>query len=205
VHCTRYINLAIGLGSISSGNFIKFKIVANLRHMLKFKAEILKYGANGDKTAWTYVQIPSGLAEKLSPGSRKSFRVKGMLDNIQVEALALVPVGGGDFILPLKKEIRKALKKDKGATIVLAIEKDENPDPFPMPQDFAECLADEPDAVKTFNGITKSHQHYFIKWIDSAKTDATRIKRIAIAVNALCQGMQYGEMIRAEKKKQEPY
>lgn len=171
--------------------------------MLKFKAEILKYGANGDKTGWTYIQIPFELADKISPGNRKSFRVKGTLDKLKVEALALVPVGGGDFILPLKKEIRKALKKDKGATVVLAIEKDENPDPFPMPADFAECLADEPLAMKTFNSIARSHQHYFIKWIESAKTDTTRIKRIAIAVNALTHGMQYGEMLRAEKKKHE--
>ncbi len=170
---------------------------------MKFKAEILKYGANGDKTGWTFIQIPSELAEKLSPGSRKSFRVKGTLDKTQVEALALVPVGGGDFILPLKKEIRKALKKDKGATIIVAIEKDENPDPFPMPPDFADCLADEPRAMKTFNSITRSHQHYFIKWIDSAKTETTRIKRIAVTVSALAHGMQYGEMLRAEKKKQE--
>jgi hypothetical protein len=171
--------------------------------MLKFKAEILKYGANGDKTGWTYIEIPSELADKLSPGNKKSFRVKGKLDGIQVEALALVPVGGGDFILPLKKEIRKALKKDKGATIILSIEKDENPDPFPMPDDFAECLADEPRAMKTFKSIARSHQHYFIKWIESAKTETTRIKRIAIAVSALSHGMQYGEMLRAEKKKHE--
>ncbi len=170
--------------------------------MLKFKAEIRKQGANGTQAGWNFIYIPAELANKLSPGSKKTFRVKGMLDKVEVAAIALVPCGGGDFILPLKKEIRKALKKDAGATLIVALEKDDNPDPFPMPGDFKECLDEEPSAKGAFDKLARSHQHYFIKWIDSAKTDTTRIKRIAMAINALCNGMNYGEMIRAEKKKQ---
>ena len=171
--------------------------------MVRFKAEIRRYGSNGEKTGWTFIDIPAALAVKLSPGSKKSFRVKGLLDKMEVTALALVPVGGGDFIMPLKKELRKTLKKDAGASLIATLEKDDNPDPFPMPDDFKECLEDEPEALKAFSAFTRSHQHYFIKWIDSAKTDATRIKRIAVAVNALSHGLDYGEMIRAEKKKQQ--
>ena len=171
--------------------------------MLKFKAVISKYDSNGEKTGWSYLEIPAAMAEKISPGSRKSFRVKGTIDKVQVEAMALVPIGAGDFILPLKKELRKALKKEKGASIVASLEKDDNPDPFPPPADFKECLEDEPEAKRTFYKLSRSHQHYFIKWIESAKTDVTRIKRISITVNALSYGMQYSEMIRAEKKKQQ--
>ncbi len=93
----------------------------------------------------------------------------------------------------------KLLRKEKGAELVASLEIDANPDPFPMPADFAECLADEPAAAENFKSIPRSHQHYFIKWIDSAKTDLTRTKRIAIAVTALSHGKNYGEMIRAQK------
>ena len=171
--------------------------------MLKFKTVIHKYDTNGEKTGWNYIEIPAALAEKICPGSKRSFRVKGYIDKVAVEAMAMVPVGGGDFILPLKKELRKALRKEKGAPVVAALEKDDNPDPFPPPADFKECLEDEPEAKRTFFALPRSHQHYFVKWIESAKTDVTRIKRISIAVNALSYGMQYGEMIRAEKKKQQ--
>jgi uncharacterized protein YdeI (YjbR/CyaY-like superfamily) len=47
------------------------------------------------------------------------------------------------------------------------------------------CLQDEPDAYKTFTGLPPSHQRYYSKWVTSAKTDQTRVKRIAITVEAM--------------------
>ncbi|WP_336517426.1 YdeI/OmpD-associated family protein [Pollutibacter soli] len=170
--------------------------------MIRFKALIKKYDANGEKTCWTYIEIPQKVADKINPGSRKSYRVKGKLDKLEIESMALVPIGGGDFILPLKKEIRKQLRKDKGAELVASLELDANPDPFPLPDDFSDCLNDEPASLVQWKKLPKSHQNYFIKWIDSAKTDATRVKRIAQSVNALSYGMQYGEMLRALKKEE---
>lgn len=167
--------------------------------MTEFKTIIKKYGENAEKTGWTYIDIPRQLAEKLNPGNKKSFRVKGSLDKVKIEAMALVPVGGGDFILPLKKELRKALKKDKGASVHVNITRDENPDPFPVPEDFRDCLQDEPAAFATFFKLPKSHRNYFVKWIEGAKSDGTRVKRIALAVNALSQGQGYGEMLRSQK------
>lgn len=171
--------------------------------MVRFKALIKKYDANGEKTGWTYIEIPLKVADKINPGNRKSYRVKGKLDQLDIESMALVPIGGGDFILPLKKEVRKQLRKDKGAELVASLEIDDNPNPFPVPEDFADCLNDEPAALTQWKKLPKSHQNYFIKWIDSAKTDATRIKRIAQSVNALSYGMHYGEMLRALKKEAE--
>ena len=68
------------------------------------------------------------------------------------------------------------------------------------PPDFTDCLKDEPGAVTFFKSLAKSHQDYFIKWIESAKTDQTRIKRIAQSVSALSRKKGYGEMIRSLKK-----
>jgi hypothetical protein len=45
-----------------------------------------------------------------------------------------------------------------------------------------------------------SHRNYFSKWIDSAKTDATKTKRIAMAVNALSKKWGYPEMMRNSRK-----
>ncbi|MGL6269459.1 MAG: YdeI/OmpD-associated family protein [Chitinophagaceae bacterium] len=167
---------------------------------MKFSATIQKYGEQGEKTGWTFVEIPGELAEELFPGNKKSFRVKGKLDALPIAALSLIPVGGGVFILPLKAELRKQLGKRKGEEIVLQITLDNNPDPVPMPEDFAACMEDEPDALNNFKKLTKSHQHYYINWINSAKTESTRVKRMAQAIHALSLGRHYGEMIRALKK-----
>ena len=170
--------------------------------MIKFKAVIQKYGEQGEKTGWTFVEIPEKLAQELFPGNKKSFRIKGKLDELAISAQALIPVGGGVFILPLKAELRKQLGKRKGETIVLNITRDANPDPVPMPEDFAACLEDEPDAAENFTKLPKSHQHYYIRWFNSAKTEQTRVERMAQAIVALSKGKHYGEMIRELKKEE---
>jgi hypothetical protein len=54
------------------------------------------------------------VAGKLMPGNKKSFRVKGKLDDQAIEKMALMPMGEGDFIMALKASIRKTLRKQKG-------------------------------------------------------------------------------------------
>ena len=69
-----------------------------------------------------------------------------------------------------------------------------------LSREFMECLADEPRALEYFNSIPKSFQNYFSKWIETAKTEPTKTKRIAMAVSALAKKMNFPEMIRAQKK-----
>jgi hypothetical protein len=40
--------------------------------------------------------------------------------------VALLPMGGGDFIMPLNGAMRKAIKKQKGATVKVKMELDKN-------------------------------------------------------------------------------
>ncbi len=171
--------------------------------MIRFNATIKKYGQQGEKTGWTFVEIPESLAQQLYPGNKKSFRVKGTLDALPIVAQALIPISGGDFILPLKAELRKLLGKRMGESILLKITWDSNPDPVPMPEDFATCLEDEPTASENFKKLPRSHQHYYIRWFNSAKTEPTRVKRMAQAIIALSKGKHYGEMIRELKKESE--
>ena len=70
-------------------------------------------------------------------------------------------------------------------------------------EDFIDCLNDEPKAMAYFQTLNKGHQNYFSKWIDSAKTELTKAKRIAMAVNALEKHWGFPEMLRANKKEKE--
>ena len=109
-------------------------------------------------------------------------------------------MGGGSFILPLNAAIRKGIGKRQGAMLNVQIEEDKSE--FVFNSDLMECLNDEPAAIKFFKSLPGSHQRYFSKWIDSAKADATKAKRIALTVNALSQKMGYPEMLRALKNTQ---
>jgi uncharacterized protein YdeI (YjbR/CyaY-like superfamily) len=111
-----------------------------------------------------------------------------------------MPVGGGKFIMPINAGMRKGLAKRHGAMVKVQIQADNSE--FVFNKDFVECLNDEPAAKEFFQSLPGSHQRYFSKWIDSAKTEPTRVKRISMAVNALARKWGYGEMLRAAQGKE---
>ncbi len=166
--------------------------------MLSFKTNILRFGQMGEKTGWTYIQLPAEQAAKLFPGNKKSFRVKGKLDHVPVKQLAVFPMGDGSFIIALNAGMRKALKKQKGAELHVQLERDKSP--FTIAEELISCLEDEPGASTFFQSLQPSHQQYFNKWIETAKTDSTKAKRIAQTVNACLHHLSFSEMMRINRK-----
>jgi sugar phosphate isomerase/epimerase len=171
-----------------------FYLVAS---MIKFSSIILKFDKQGEKTGWTYIEITAAIADKLNPGYKKSFRVKGKMDDYNFDQVALIPMGEGHFIMPLKVSIRKAIGKRKGAIVEVQMAFDNKE--YELNTELMECLADEPEALHFFTSKPKSHQHYYSKWVESAKTDATKAKRIAMAVSSLAKKIEFGEMLRNQR------
>ncbi len=169
------------------------------KFMVTFDTIILQFDGQGEKTGWSYISIPADLAQELKPGNKKSFRVRGMLDGLAVNGMALLPMGKGDFIMALKAEVRKALRKNSGAMLAVSLEEDVDYR-IDLPEDLKECFDFEPEALDFFNSLAKSHREYFIKWISGAKTSETRNKRIVNTVNAMLRRWDYGKMMREMKK-----
>ncbi|MBI1343794.1 MAG: DUF1905 domain-containing protein [Terrimonas sp.] len=169
--------------------------------MVPFTTRLLKFEKQGEKTGWTYIVVPHDIAESLKPGNKKSFRVKGTLDQFPIRLVALLPMGDGTFIMAVNASMRKGISKKVGAMVKVMIEADASA--IRPSKDFLDCLGDEPAALDFFHQLPKGHQNYFSKWIESAKTAATKTKRIALAVNALAKGDGFPEMMRAEKKRKE--
>jgi len=135
-------------------------------------------------------------AQQLLPGNKKSFRVKGRLDEHSIKGVALLPMGEGAFIMALNATIRKAIRKRKGDSLQVGLEVDKKK--IEPPKDLLECLADEPKAKEYFGTLVKSHQNYFGKWVGDAKTEGTRARRIARVVDAMLKKMDFGQMIRVQ-------
>lgn len=165
--------------------------------MISFSTTIQKFDKQGEKTGWTYIAVPAKTADKINSGVKKSYRVKGKVDDFKVEKLALIPMGGGDFIMTLNAEIRKSIGKRKGATVKVQIELDSSP--ILPPSELLECLQDEPEALKHFNSLPQGHRNYFTKWIESAKTEPTKVKRIALVIKTMVRKMDFGAMLREER------
>ena len=167
--------------------------------MASFIATIHRFEKNGDKTGWTYIEIPADVAEQLQPGSKKAFRVKGYLDAYAFSGVSLLPVGNGKFLMALNGEIRKGIGKRKGAMVEVKMEADHRR--WELPAYINECLEDEPAARDFFQSLPEGHRRYFARWIESAKTQTTKTKRLALMVTALAKKMGYSEMIRANRGK----
>lgn len=165
--------------------------------MITFSTRILKFDKQGEKTGWCYITISQSKASQLKPGCKVSFRIKGLLDHHPIEKTALLPMGSGSFILPINGAMRKAVGKNEGDTLSVKIELDERP--LILSSDFIKCLKDDTRAYDFFKTLPKSHQAYFSKWIESAKTISTKTKRITMALIALGSGQGYPEMMRANK------
>jgi hypothetical protein len=170
--------------------------------MIDFNTIILQFGEQGEKTGWTYIEIPADLALQMKPGNKKSFRVKGKLDEMPIAGMALMPMGDGNFIMALKREICKGLHKHRGAMLHVRLEPDLDYK-VEVPPDLQECFDFEPEAGGFFFTLTQGHRDYFIKWINGAKTETTRANRIANTIEAMLHRRGYPEMLRALKKARE--
>lgn len=163
-----------------------------------------RFGAKGEKTGWTYIDIPAAVANLLSGGQKKAFRVKGRLDTVSIQQVGLVPMGESaepdqtgelaPYILAINATMRRGLGKEAGVTIQVELERDESE--LALSEDLLTCLADAPDALAFFETLPRGHQQYFSNWIDSAKTLPTREKRLSQAIVGLSMKLGYGDTIR---------
>jgi len=106
--------------------------------MVKFTATIHQFDAKGEKTGWTYIEIPADIAQQLKPDNKKSFRIMGKLDKHPISGIAVLPMGNGGFIMPLNASIRKGTHKKKGGMLKVQLTLDTNQ--LVVPTAFLECL-----------------------------------------------------------------
>lgn len=165
---------------------------------IELEAIIQKFGSHGEKTGWNYIEIRYEEAVKLYNKDKKSFKVKGLIDKVPISALALLPMGGGDYILPLNAPLLKKIGKFKGANVRLTLQLDTSE--YELNNDMMEAIETDERASAFFQTLTKSHQNYYSKWVDGAKTEATIAKRIALIVTTLAMHLNYSEMMHYAKK-----
>ena len=166
---------------------------------VSFTAILQKFKEQGEKTGWTYIDIPAEVAHKIKPNYKKSFRIKGTIDKYAFKAKAIVPMGEGNFILPINATVRKSIKKQRtGEQVVLIVEEDKAP--LQISADLVACLEDDAKAKAFFTKMPKSHQNYYSKWIESAKADATKAKRIAMCINGFNHNMTFAEILKNNRE-----
>ena len=130
------------------------------------------------KGGWTYAAIPEVLQDKHMPFGW--VKVKGSIDNFEIKNYKLMPIGNGQLFLPVKADIRKNIGKKDGDWVHVILYADNSP--TEIPDEFLVCLQEEPGANKYFFALNDGQKKEYVDWIYSAKTEETKIERIADAM-----------------------
>jgi hypothetical protein len=150
----------------------------------KYKLE--KYPGKG---GWTYTVI-----SEIPPDKRQRFgwvKVKGFIDDYEIKDYRLFPMKNGKLFLPVRAEIRKKINKKDGDWVKIILFADT--DPLYIPDEFLQCLRDDPQAYQTFHNFSESNKKYYIDWIYSSKREETRIDRMAKSIDSLAKGLKFTE------------
>lgn len=139
------------------------------------------------KGGWTYLKITTIPKDKIGAGGQ--VKVKGTIDGFEIRKYHLMPMGNGILMLPVRAEIRKAIKKQAGDRVHVVLYADY--EPLETPEEMIECLQDEPKAFTFYNSLSESEKKYYIQWIYSSKKEETKISRMAKAIDKLAMGMKF--------------
>ncbi len=140
---------------------------------------------------WTYTIIPEILPDKNAPFGW--VKVKGSIDGFEISNYHLMPTvkGTGQVLLSVKSEIRKKIKKEAGDYVHIILYPDN--DPLEVPEELLLCLQDDAEALSFFYSLNESEQHNYVKWIYAAKTDQTRVDRIAKTLVRLSKHQKFAD------------
>lgn len=146
------------------------------------------------KGAWTFAEIPEIPMPKTSFGM---LRVRGKIDDHEFSKVHLMPIGNGHVGLAVKAEVRKKIKKQSGDIVRIILYEDEVPSE--MPEELILCMKYEDGVLAKFESCSKSEKSAFVNWIYSAKTEQTKIDRIAKMIQMVQRGERFYDRIKKTK------
>ena len=121
-------------------------------------------------------------------GSKGQVKVRGTINGYPYRSSAM-PGGDGTHYMVVKKEIRDKIKATQGSIVTVTLARDQEERIVALPDDFKKALASDEKANNIFGTFSYSRQKEYVDWIESAKTEATRLKRILGAIEKISQGV----------------
>lgn len=146
---------------------------------MRFRTTIEQSG----KTA-TGIRVPDEIVDALGAGKRPAVRVT--INGFTYRST--VAVLGGAYMVGVSAENRAGAGVKGGDEVDVDIELDTAPREVTVPADFAAALDAEPNARRTFEGLSYSNKSWHVLSIEGAKADDTRKRRIAKSVEMLREG-----------------
>ncbi len=146
---------------------------------MRFRTTIRQTG----KTA-AGIEVPPGIVDALGAGKRPkvSVTINGYTYRSSVAVM------GGTYMIGVSADNRAGAGVSGGDVVDVEVDLDTAPREVNVPADFAAALAADPDAARTFAGLSYSNKSWHTYQIEAAKSAETRQRRIAKSVDALREG-----------------
>ncbi|MGI8811336.1 MAG: YdeI/OmpD-associated family protein [Pyrinomonadaceae bacterium] len=154
--------------------------MAKTSNPVKFTAplETSEYAAG-----WHFISVSREIGERFQTDGRTRRVVCTLNGKLSIQC-ALMPSGGSFFIL-VSKKVRTAVGIEAGDTVKLSLVPDTSKYGLPMPEEFAEALAQDLDGDRLFHILTPGKQRSLIFAVTSGKDVDRRIHRALIIVEHL--------------------
>jgi hypothetical protein len=144
-----------------------------------FEAEILDAEKGMDAA---FIKIPFDVEKVM--GSKRP-KVKAVFDGKAEYRGLLVRMQTPFHLLLLRKDVRAAIGKNVGDMIEVSVEADTEPREVEVPPALQQWLDKEPDIKEFFGKLSFTHRKEYVNYLNEAKREETRLKRLEKAVEML--------------------
>jgi len=144
-----------------------------------FTAMIQNAGGGG-----AFVEVPLDVEKEF--GSKRP-QVKATIEGVPYRGI-LTRMGGDHHLLIILKEIREKIGKTFGDEVKISVEPDTEPRVIEVPVELKKVFKTEKEAKALFDKLSYTHQREYVIWINEAKREETRARRVAQAIEMLKKG-----------------
>jgi hypothetical protein len=137
-----------------------------------------------------YVDVPEEAVRALGQdGEKRRPRYIPVLATVNGRSVptTLLPAGGGRFRMQFNAELRKAAGADAGDVVSVTITLDRESREIPVPADLQAALKKHAKARKAFEKLPPGHRRQYLKWMNEAKSEAARSKRIDVVIDRMLE------------------
>ncbi len=150
----------------------------------EFEAELGEFGVGKTRKVWyRVVFLPPDLEEQLPFDEYPRLRVDGEIADVPVNS-AWMPTGDGRRYLIVGPEVVRTAGLGIGDSVTVRF-RIADQDHVDVPDALELAIASSPAAAKVWEALTPGKKRALAHHVGSAKTDATRARRVAQALAAL--------------------
>ncbi|MDN4164707.1 YdeI/OmpD-associated family protein [Cytophagales bacterium LB-30] len=129
----------------------------------------------GSESGGVYVNFPYDVEKEF--GKKGQIKIQASIDGVPYRG-SLANMGTGSHILIVLKSIREKIKKKFGDTVSVVLWQDTEERVVIVPEDVQEKLDAHPAERAFFESLSYTHKKEYVHWIEEAKKEETRLRRL---------------------------